>query len=297
MKLTYFQGTPPNFGDEINRTMWGHLVPPGFLDEDDGDLFLGAGSILWDFLPKTSRKFVMGSGFGGYTDPPDMSDGSWRVVWVRGPITAARLGLDAGLAICDAAVLLRETPLPPPAPGVGIAFMPHFESVLRGEWERVCALAGITYLDPRGETDSLLAQIRGADIVIAEAMHGAIVADALRTPWIGVLPFHDQHRMKWSDWASSLEIDLRPARLPPSNLLEAYTMVTGLRGKGVRSTRLLRSRAAGPANALLVEAAARRLGRIAEDFEPQLSCDANMERVTERCLGALDGFVKARIAA
>ena len=65
MKLTYYAGNPPNFGDEINATMWSHLLPRGFLDEEERELFLGAGSILWDYLPAASRKFVAGSGFGG----------------------------------------------------------------------------------------------------------------------------------------------------------------------------------------------------------------------------------------
>ncbi len=222
MKLTYFQGSPPNFGDELNATMWSHLLPKGFLDGDDKELFLGIGSILWDYLPKEPVKHVMGSGFGGYTAPPNVNDGSWNVAWVRGPITAARLGLDPKLAITDAAVLLRETPLPDPATGVGVAFMPHFESVSRGAWAQVCALAGVTFLDPRADPNWLLAQIRGAKTLVTEAMHGAIVADALRTPWVGVVPLHPSHRAKWDDWAQSLNVYLRQVEIGSSNLLEFY---------------------------------------------------------------------------
>lgn len=297
MKLTYYEGTPPNFGDAINGTMWAHLLPDGFLDDDARELFLGAGSILWDYLPQASHKFVAGSGWGGYTRPPDMSDGSWSVIWVRGPITAERLGLDPELAIADAAVLLRETPLPAPSVGTGVAFMPHFESIRRGNWAEACRLAGIAFLDPRDDTDSLLARIRGARLVIAEAMHGAIIADALRTPWVPVLPFHPQHRLKWEDWAASLDIRLRPVRLMPSNLLETYTFTTGALGKGARSARLFGGAHARPANAAIAHLAARRLRRVAETVEPTLSSDASIEHVTERCMAALDGFVRRRNAA
>ena len=69
MKLTYFRGDTPNFGDEINAIMWPHLLPHGFLDEDDSELFLGAGSILWGHLPKAPRKFVAGSGYGANCRP------------------------------------------------------------------------------------------------------------------------------------------------------------------------------------------------------------------------------------
>ena len=297
MKLTFYRGTPPNFGDEINATMWAHLLPPAFLDDDHRDLFLGIGSILWDYLPKASRKFVAGSGFGGYTAPPDLHDGSWSVIWVRGPVTAERLGLDPRLAIADAAVLLRETPLPKPSQDVDVAFMPHFESIRRGNWEAVCQLAGVTFLDPREDTATLLSKIAGARLVISEAMHGAIVADALRTPWIGVVPFLPQHRLKWEDWAAALDIRLRPVPLVPSNLLESYTFATGRLGKGARSARLFNARAALPANAVLSALAARRLRRVAEGVEPQLSSDAAIARATERCMAALDGFVRTRSAA
>jgi hypothetical protein len=81
-------------------------------------------------------KHVAGSGYGGYSAPPDLRDGSWNILWLRGPLTAERLGVDRGLAICDAAILLRAIPLPEPGPSTGIAFMPHFESATRGDWAR-----------------------------------------------------------------------------------------------------------------------------------------------------------------
>ena len=243
MKLTYYSGAPPNFGDEINATIWSHLLPSEFLDDDDSELFLGIGSILWDYLPKTAIKHVIGSG--------------------------------------DSAILLRETPLPEKAAGNDIAFMPHFQSATRGNWEKACALAGITYLDPREDTQELLARIRGAKLLISEAMHGAIVADALRTPWIGIVPFIPLHRAKWADWAASLEIPLRRVQLRPSNLLEAYSHLTGLSGQGWKSNSILRSRLAAPASSALCHIAARHLTRLAETVEPQLSSDAAITRATE----------------
>jgi succinoglycan biosynthesis protein ExoV len=297
VKLTYFRNTPPNFGDELNAILWRQLLPEGFLDEDEGELFLGIGSILWDHLPRAPMKHVMGSGFGGYTAPPDAHDGSWNVVWLRGPVTAERLKLDPRLAICDSAILLRATALPPPAPVVDTVFMPHFESAIRGDWQRACELAGIGYLDPRDDAETLLARMRGARLVITEAMHGAIVADALRVPWIGIVPFFPQHRAKWEDWSQSLGFSLRSAQLPPSNLLETYTLLTGKPGKGRRSRALFKAWPAAPVNMALVHRAAARLRRLAETVEPQLSPDAEIKRATERSLEALDRFVKARVSA
>jgi succinoglycan biosynthesis protein ExoV len=239
-------------------------------------------------------KHVAGSGYGGYSAAPDMADGTWNVLWLRGPLTAGKLGLDARLAICDAAILLREVPLPPPATGIGVAFMPHFESAVRGDWAAVCARAGITYLDPRGPVAAILAAIRGADLVIAEAMHAAIVADALRTPWVPVLPLHASHRMKWEDWAASLGITLRRGALPPSNLREAYVLATGLDGKGARSARLAQAPLLGPVNRALRAGAARRLRQLVADAPRHLSDDAAIAEATERSRAALDRFVRTR---
>ena len=291
MKLTFYRGAEPNFGDELNAFLWEHLLPPGFLNDDPKDLFIGIGSIIWDSYPQTSKKHVIGSGYGGYTSAPDVADGTWNVAWVRGPLTAQKLGLDPTLAIADAAVLLRAIDLPAPAAPGGPAFMPHFESVARGNWQRACAMAGVTYLDPRSDPLLLISQIRAASVLVTEAMHGAIVADALRTPFIAVTPTHTSHRYKWQDWAQSVGIDLKSVDVPPSSLLESYVKLTGLRGQGKMSTAVLKSRVLEPVQASLTRRAAATLEGILRDREPQLSSDADIARVTERCVEALDRFV------
>src|SRR5690606_3462289 len=142
MKLTYFKGHVPNFGDELNTYMWPRLLPRDFLDDDDGELFLGIGSILWEHYPKEARKYVLGSGYGGYAAAPNVHDGTWDVIFVRGPRTAAQLDLPPSKGICDSAILLRKLDLPAPAEDLGIAFMPHFHSFSRGHWPEACAQAG-----------------------------------------------------------------------------------------------------------------------------------------------------------
>jgi len=76
MKLTYFRGSVPNFGDELNTYMWPELLPRGFLDDEDHELFVGIGSIIGSHLPPDARKIVMGSGYGGYMGTPDLNDGT-----------------------------------------------------------------------------------------------------------------------------------------------------------------------------------------------------------------------------
>lgn len=293
MKLTFYRGPEPNFGDELNVMLWDHLLPEGFLDEDEDALFLGIGSILWDYLPKAPMKHVMGSGYGGYTPPPDVQDGSWNICWVRGPQTARILGIDPDLAITDAAVLLRAIPLPEPATGIDLAFMPHIDSIARGDWARVCEIAGITYLDPRADPMTLIAQIRGARLVLTEAMHGAIVADALRTPFIPFIPHHPDHRAKWQDWAASLQLELRSQPLPVSTALDLYVGLTGAQGRGKPSQWLRNHALMQPVHRMLTHRAARRLRHIAATVAPQLSDEAQITRATARCLEALERFVAA----
>jgi hypothetical protein len=142
------------------------------------------------------------------------------------------------------------------------------------------------------------AAIRGAEVVLAEAMHGAIIADALRTPWVPLLPIHPSHRMKWTDWAASLDLTLTRTDMPPSNLREAYVRATGLDGQGRTSARLAEAAAARPLNALLRHHAARRLRRLAATGVRHLSEEARIGEATERCLERLDRSCgRGRVAA
>jgi succinoglycan biosynthesis protein ExoV len=137
-------------------------------------------------------------------------------------------------------------------------------------------------------------------VLITEAMHGAIVADALRVPWLAVKPIHAQHHWKWLDWADSLGIELRQHALRPSSVMEFYVGMIGRRqydwgfGSG-RVHRLATSRMARPINAAIVDRAARRLLDIAK-AEPQLSRDDAIRRRTEQSEAALADFVHSRAA-
>ncbi|MHB2264600.1 polysaccharide pyruvyl transferase family protein [Aliihoeflea sp. PC F10.4] len=294
MKLTYFQSDPSNFGDELNSYMWQRLLPADFLDDDESELFLGIGSILLDYHPKEPRKYVLGSGYARYTPLPDIHDGSWDVIFVRGPRTAAELGLPPEKSISDAAVLLHGMETPEPAPEIDVAFMPHYESLERGHWQEACRLAGIPLIDPRDDVEKILAQIRGTKMLITEAMHGAIVADALRTPWVAVQPLNAVHHHKWSDWAESLDIDLRHHQMLPSSALEVYTVWTKGRGEMTgRAGRMSKSALARPANRALTHLAASRLQKIATR-EPQLSRDDAIANAAERAMTCVDQFVRER---
>lgn len=295
MKLVFFRGKVPNFGDELNLHVWPALLPQGFLDEDESELFVGIGSIIGTHLPAKARKFVMGSGYAGYMGLPDVHDGTWDIRFVRGPNTAKTLKIAPELSICDSAILLRAMDLPAPDKNVGVAFMPHYESLERGNWAEACRQANITLIDATDPVEKVLSQIRGARLLITEAMHGAIVADALRTPWIGARPIYGGHHKKWLDWAGALDLHVRLNTLKPSSVLEYYIGKTGRGGALGKVGKLSASPLAAIPNRVLTDIAAGHLRDMAE-IEPQLSSDKMIRQVTERAQAAVGDFVRSRVA-
>ena len=295
MKLTYYDSSP-NFGDDLNEYVWPRILPKGFLDDDESELFLGIGSILWNDLPKTSKKFILGSGYGGYTPLPDISDGSWDIQFLRGPSTAKAVGADIDKVICDSAILLKTIDLPKAADRqIDVAFMPHRDSLDRGNWPLACKLAGIHFIDPTEDHKEILAQLLSTKLLIAEAMHGAIVADTLRIPWVAVEPIHPLHRFKWYDWAAALDIEYRPQKLTPSSSREMWTALTGMHGGGLLS-RSLGGKIAFPINYIAANWAASTLIKLSK-CQPQLSSDSALERALDRALTVIDDFVRTRRAA
>ena len=218
-RLYYFKGAKPNFGDELNPWLWPRLLPD-LLDDNDDELFLGIGTILNDGVPAPPKKIVFGSGFG-YGLPPRVDSAKWDIYCVRGPLTAHTLGLPEELAVCDPAILLRRQPWPTQNKQYQASFMPHWESLSRGNWPQACAEADIHFIDPTAPIEQVVREIRGSELLITEAMHGAIVADAMRVPWVPVQPQLHMHSPKWLDWCASVEVPYLPQQLRASSFIES----------------------------------------------------------------------------
>lgn len=224
MQPFHWESEHGNFGDDLNLWLWDFLLP-GFRDMHPDVLLVGVGTVLnRDLLPWGRKKLVVGSGFG-YGAPPDFSDRSeWDIRAVRGPLTADKLGLDAALGIVDPAVMAADMPDFQAVPKRHDAlFVPHWESTVGGIWPTVCEAAGLAYVDPCGEAKAVIRAIAGARLVVAESMHAAILADALRVPWVAVTTSRNVNSFKWQDWAASLGLVYRPRRVPLSSRAEAIT--------------------------------------------------------------------------
>jgi succinoglycan biosynthesis protein ExoV len=228
MRLYYWRGhNTTNFGDELNALLWPTLLPD-FFDDDASELFLGIGSVLDSRHPPGARKTVAGAGYGGY-QPPTALDNNWTVHWVRGPHTARRLRLPAACGFGDPASLIDRA-LATEMLGAGYdlggcgqrrsGFMPHFQSAERGAWQRAADRAGLTFIDPRDDPRAVLAAIARCSLLVSEALHGVIVADALRVPWVAVAPFAPIHLAKWRDWAAAMSLVLGFERLRASSFAE-----------------------------------------------------------------------------
>jgi succinoglycan biosynthesis protein ExoV len=279
MKLYISRDIVPNFGDELNDWLMPRLFGSEFFD-DEPPLFLPIGSILDARYPADVQKVVFGSGYGAYYEAPKLND-TWRIYCVRGPQTAEILGLDASLAVCDPAILLREFRPAVSAKKYACSFMPHYESIRRGQWQQACAMAGIHFIDPRLPVEAVMDELEASEKLLTEAMHGAIVADALRVPWVAMQPVDKAHHMKWHDWARSLDIDLRFQRFLGSSLRELRFRTSGLDREPLRGG--LKGAAAGAADRIALELAASALAQAAAG-PAQLSDDIILSDRAQRLL-------------
>lgn len=290
MNLYFFRGDKPNFGDELNTWMWPKLID-GVWDADDNTIFLGIGSIIYDSFPKDKRKVVFGAGYGGYTKLPELDD-SWKFHFVRGKLTAKALGLNESLGIGDAAILLRSCVKQKVEKRYKVSFMPHWGSTFEGDWELVCKLGSIHYIDPCAPVEDVLDQILASELILTEAMHGAIVSDALRVPWIPIRPLSNQHSMKWYDWASALDIDLKPKPIVSSTLLESVVLFFESRNPPIADKFKRRGRfLLNVAPQAFAQRAADRLVSISQNEMPSLSSDTRIESAHDQMLSKLDDLV------
>lgn len=287
MKLSYFRDPKhANFGDDLNAWMWPKLLN-NFFDDNEDVIFVGIGSIIGKKRPDHleykphQKKIVFGAGFvSGYHDKPDLNDGSWDVFFVRGPRTTRTFGLDPDLAIGDSAILLRKlVDLNSRRKEKVIGYMPHWESMERGNWEQVCKLAGIKLIDPRHSVEDVLEELLNCEFLVTEAMHGAIVGDALRIPWIAITPHEPTHREKWFDWAEALGLELHSHYLPPSTMGEIKAKIRRKKLLHLMVYVVYKSPFSRWINNYLTSVAAKKLKEIAASAT-SLSSDAAIESAT-----------------
>lgn len=300
MKLYYFRDPLGNFGDDLNPWLWERLLP-GFFDGVDEVLFIGIGTLLNHRIPSAKRRIVFGTGVG-YGRLPQI-DQSWDIVCVRGPRSAAALGLDADAAVTDPAIFIHDLFGHRVPKAHRFSFMPHCASARNGDWEEVCGLAGIHYIDPQRDVATVASDLAKTEVLLAEAMHGAIVADTFRIPWIPVRCYDHIEAFKWNDWTDSVALTYEPLTVP--GVFRGEALLPPVVRMKTRIKRVLLRAGVWdgswskpvPARSprRVIEAAASRLNYIAGSVEPSLSSDPLFRSRLERLYERLD-LVRRRYA-
>lgn len=227
MRTPFYRGAQrTNFGDELNPFLWGKLLDPQKLERAPGAL-LGIGTVLNEaFLAVVPERplIVFGSGAGYYPLPsPEGID----ILFVRGPKTAQlirRSWYKDVEWITDPGVLVAgfkknlENDIP-------ISFVPHWTTFIEDPklGERLNQI-GVNLIDPTLPVESVLDLIERSRLVISEALHGAVVADAFRIPWIPVYGQHG-HLFKWIDWCDSIGLQYDPQFFETSSMDEIIKRV------------------------------------------------------------------------
>ena len=214
MMLTYYNKTK-NFGDMLNPLIFNHHLP-GFFDNNQETLFLGIGTILGleKGLNSTNRIIVFSSGVGfgdtfTYGELPVL-DSRYDILCLRGPLTAKKLRIDPSLAISDGALLLRNMHIPEQPKKYRFAYIPHHVSEgMFPNWREIADDAGIHFISPQKNVIEIIQEIQQSEIIITEAMHGAIIADVFRVPWIPVKAYSHINEFKWQDWGLTLNLDIK----------------------------------------------------------------------------------------
>jgi succinoglycan biosynthesis protein ExoV len=139
------------------------------------------------------------------------------VHFVRGPLTARNWDCK-GKSLTDGALLLYQTSLRdlPNIKSKKVGYIPHHCSSNNANFQKICESADIEFIDVRTKNiQKFISQVKSCDYIIAEALHGAIVADIFRKPWVAIKSSAYINEFKWTDWCMSLNLSYAPKSIEP----------------------------------------------------------------------------------
>jgi succinoglycan biosynthesis protein ExoV len=206
------------------------------------------------------------------------------------------LNLPERYALTDGAYCLSFLEQPAAPSNGSVVFMPHHKSEFDVDWRSLCSELNWTYASPTLTVEEGLATIRSARLVVTEAMHGAIVADIYRVPWVPIRYGFRSLDAKWDDWCHSVSLRYLPIDVPPlldARLSGRETMermgkkMLGSLGLGKpawRATPVFRSGRKARERALNL------LRRIPCSGETFLSSDPALERIKQRLSEQIERF-------
>jgi succinoglycan biosynthesis protein ExoV len=218
-ELYFWRSKFGNVGDDLNTWLWPRILDCDF--HSDGNVVLiGIGSVLDERHDTTRRKLVLGAGARSETSALTELGDDWEIRFVRGPRTANAMNLSSSLAVSDPAIVVpkiyREPRKNATARPKKIGFVPYWKTDIAYA-SIIANVADIQLIPVHCSYDKFIDMLLECDAVVAEAMHGAILADAYGIPWIpcrisNLYSERETHDFKWQDWAMSLDIRL-PKRI------------------------------------------------------------------------------------
>lgn len=212
ISLTFWPG--PNFGDRLNLWLAEALGIDRFRANteviDDDVSVVGFGSLINDYLKPSSRTmlYLFGPGLGHSSVHQPLSE-QVRPIFVRGPMTCRMLSMPEEKGITDGAYVfadrMRAIARNVPKTG-GTGYIPHHWSLEKGipVWGSDPLVSSI--VDPRWDIEAFIEATARFDRVVTECLHGAIVADILRIPFLPAQSSPIFYSFKWFDWMASLGI-------------------------------------------------------------------------------------------
>ena len=240
-----------NFGDQLARKLCDDVVTKFLIEQKVNPaemqpfLFIIGSWLNHEFFREKCNgalSFIMGAGAGyshfpvrrtivnGY--PIEVSsqlraslkdsheNGEIKFLLTRGPLTCTLLGLnESPPRFVDGGYLVRRLSEAHKYIRAEkrhrIGLMPHYTAAVNSpSLKKACQRLGWTYIDPRDGVDHCMREIAGCELFLTEALHGAIVADALRVKWIPFRTSDDIYRLKWLDFFASIEKKYDPMSIP-----------------------------------------------------------------------------------
>ncbi len=200
-------GGGPNFGDELGRWLWPKLLNPKMGAILPECAFYSIGTLLGSPMPFLAKQYVIFGSGAGYRGVPEPT-ANWRTYFVRGPMTAKHMGgvpwiTDPALLVAQLAAR-QETAYP-------VSFMPRHDA--KFEEEKLESL-GIHLIRPNWLPEIVIDEISKTGLLLSNTLHGAVVANALRVPWISIRGDNPVHDFKWHDWCRSLDMVWNPITEP-----------------------------------------------------------------------------------
>jgi succinoglycan biosynthesis protein ExoV len=222
MKLISYKDKKGNFGDDLNDWLWPKIFGEKFFTKNDEIAFFGIGSILisgsnyMEEAEKYTKKVIFGTGVRSIEQSFDF-DESWDISFLRGPFSSYIASGNCTNYISDSAYFISLLPnynkYINSKKKFKVSVVPYYKTLDALDWETCCENLGWNLIKPTGNNvENFIQQIAESEYVICEAMHGAIIADALRIPWkrlkfqAHILEGEVVSEFKWNDWLYSIDI-------------------------------------------------------------------------------------------